>query len=190
MGRRGYFSSLGTGLSLVVAGVLVCAALIGAVAFNGFPELSPDPAPEKLVMPDVAAERATEREPVVLGTDVRSSGATTTATTAASRTRTRRQVRRARVRAQTRADGREAGEAPRGASPDAMPSVTVPDVPASGPRRADAPATVVEPVVPEVQTVVENVTAVPQELPAVPEAPRAAQPATDVVDSVVSGVRR
>lgn len=67
MGNRRFVSNLGTGLSLVVAGVLVCAAVIAVVAFSGFSELSASAEPEAAVMPSVAAERATRRQPIVLG---------------------------------------------------------------------------------------------------------------------------
>jgi len=42
MGNRGILSSLGAGLSLVVAGVIVLAVVSGIVAFRGWPELRED----------------------------------------------------------------------------------------------------------------------------------------------------
>jgi hypothetical protein len=68
MGNRGILSSLGAGLSLVIAGVIALAVVSGIVAFRGWPELREDTATAAIALagrPGGVADPAPQ--PVVLG---------------------------------------------------------------------------------------------------------------------------
>ncbi|MDP9384890.1 MAG: hypothetical protein M3P50_06610, partial [Actinomycetota bacterium] len=66
MGNRGVLSSLGAGLSLVIAGVIVLVVASAIVAFNGWPGMDSDSTAEVRIA-RVAAPPRTAAEPVVVG---------------------------------------------------------------------------------------------------------------------------
>lgn len=67
MGNRGILSSLGAGLSLVIAGVLALLGVSAFVAFNGWPELREDRSSSAVSLAPVGASPDAERDAVVLG---------------------------------------------------------------------------------------------------------------------------
>jgi hypothetical protein len=179
MGNRGIVSSLGAGLSLVVAGVIALAVVSGIVAFRGWPELRED-ASTAAVSLALLPERASgaDAERVVLGGGkARAVPVARFSSSSASRRARRVVVRPGRPRLPGPRSGAPRRPAPRAAPVPSLAPVA-PAAPASSPRRAPGP---VPRAVGGAGRVAEQVARHPADLPA------AVEGTTQVVHDVVGG---
>jgi len=109
MGNRGILSSLGAGLSLIVAGIIALSIVAGLVVVRGVKGLREDRSTPDVRMASVAAQKPVSTEPVVLGGAAARGDAASSVSSVSARRRAERGRRLRRGRG-AQPDARRASE--------------------------------------------------------------------------------